>query len=160
MDIKNKATLMIIQGFIGAGKSTFSKKLSLETGAIRLNSDERIAKTFDKEFYMNNWNECFNLVTKQLWNEAKTYLNNGIDVILDMGFWKKKDRDYARKIAQNCGANCKLYYLFVPDDILKERIMTYRPLEWVKIHLQNFDKNKTLFEEPGKYENPIVIKNY
>lgn len=158
--MKNKATLTIIQGFIGAGKSTFSKKLSLETGAVHLNPDERISKTFDRTFYMNNWDECFHFVTKQLWNETKTYLNNGKDVIFDMGFWKKIDRDYARKIAQDCHADLKLYYLSVPDDILKERILADRPPEWAKIHLQNFDKNKALFEEPSDDENAIVIKNY
>ena len=158
--MKNKATLTIIQGFIGAGKSTFSKKLSLETGAVHLNPDERISKTFDRTFYMNNWDECFHFVTKQLWNETKIYLNNGKDVIFDMGFWKKIDRDYARKIAQDCHADLKLYYLSVPDDILKERILADRPPEWAKIHLQNFDKNKALFEEPSDDENAIVIKNY
>ena len=157
---KRQATLYIIQGFIASGKSTFSKKLSLETKAIHLNPDEWVTKLYEKEFCMNNWNDCFDNVLKKLWDDTKEYLNNGIDVIFDMGFWKKNDRDYARKIAFESGAICKHYYLYVPDEILKERIVFTRNEEWAKIHLQNFEKNKKQFEAPLKEEEAIVINNY
>lgn len=157
---KRQSTLYIIQGFIASGKSTFSKKLSLEAKAVHLNPDEWVAKLYEKEFYINNWNECFDNVLKKLWDDAKNYLNNGIDVVFDMGFWKKKDRDYARKIALECEAICKHYYLNVPEEILKERIISTRSKEWAKIHLENFDKNKKQFEEPFKEEGAIVINNY
>lgn len=159
--MKNKtAILYIIQGFIGAGKSTFSKKLSLETSAIHLNPDEWVTKLYEKDVYMNNWNECFEATLNELWKRTREYLNNGDSVIFDMGFWKKADRDYARNVAIECNAICKHYYLFVPDEILKERIVSNRPPEWAKIHLENFDKNKELFEVPTEDEDTITINNY
>jgi predicted kinase len=37
---KKKATIYLLCGFIGAGKSTFAKKLEAETGAVRVTKDE------------------------------------------------------------------------------------------------------------------------
>ena len=155
-----QATLYIIQGFIGAGKSTFSRKLSQETGAIHLNPDEWVLKYFKQDEYMKNWDTCFESTVDKLWEMAKQYLNNGKDVIFDMGFWLKKDRDLARDVARKCNADCKLYYLYVPDNILKERIVADRPPEWAERHLQNFDNNKKRFEEPQPDENAIIINNF
>ena len=158
--MNTKPTLYIVQGFIGAGKSTFSKKLSHDTGAVHLNPDEWVTKTYSEEEYMSNWNKCFDEIVKLLWGKAKQYLLNGKDVIFDMGFWYKKDRDFAKSVAKECNSNFKLFYLYVPDDILKQRIVADRPKEWAEIHLQNFEKNKKLFETPTKDENAVVINNY
>ena len=155
-----KATLYIIQGFIGAGKTTFSKMLSKQTGAIHFNPDEYISKFYTKDDYMKNWDKCFSQTVDNLWQETKKYLKNGTDVIFDMGFWIKKDRTFARKIASECNANIKHYYLYVPDEILKKRIIENRPQEWALIHLKNFDNNKIKFEIPTPEENAIIINNY
>ena len=154
------ATLYIIQGFIASGKTTYSKKLAKQTHATHLNPDEQISKLFSKENYMNNWNECFDQTTTYLWDKAKKLLLSGQDVIFDMGFWHKKDRDFARKLAKDCNSECKHIYLYVPDEILKERIVSSRPPEWAEKHLKNFEKNKQSFEEPTDNEVVEVIKNF
>lgn len=155
-----KTTLYIIQGFIGAGKTTFSRKLALETDAIHLNPDEWVSKLYSKEEYMKNWNMCFDETVNLLWNKTTEYLLSGHDVIFDMGFWYKKDRNFARTLANECKANFKHYYLYVSDDILKERIVSDRPKHWAKIHLENFDQNKQNFEEPEEDESPIIVNNF
>ena len=157
--MNKQPTLYIIQGFIAAGKSTFSNKLKNETNAVHLNPDEWVTKTYTKEYYLENWNECFEKTLEHLWTITKEYLNNNIDVIFDMGFWKKSDREYSRKIANDCNAKCVHYYLYVPDEILKERIISTRDSKWVKIHLDNFEINKSKFEEPIN-EDVIIIHNY
>lgn len=157
---ERKQILYIIQGFIGAGKTTFSKKLSRDTGAIRLNADEWVVEHFSESEYNLDWNTCFDKAVSTLWGEAEKYLRAGQDVIFDMGFWKKQDRDFARDFAGRLGAECKHYYLYVPDEILKQRIINARPEEWAKKHLQNFDKNKSAFEEPKEDEDFIKINNF
>ena len=77
-----------------------------------------------------------------------------------MGFWIKKDRDFAKQVALECNANYKHYYLYVPDEILKQRIIADRPPEWAKIHLENFDKNKKLFDVPSADEDVTIINNF
>lgn len=158
--MNNKSTLYIIQGFIGAGKSTFSKKLTKETGASILNPDEWVSKLFTKEECEQEWDRCFDNAVAILWEKAKSLLKEGISVIFDMGFWFKKDRDFARKVAEECGAETVLYYLYVPDEILKKRIIDSRPPRWAKIHIENFDKNKEKFEIPLPEENAIKINNF
>lgn len=158
--MNKKATLYIIQGFIGAGKSTFSRKLAKETGAIHFNPDEWVKDLFSQDEYMSEWNKCFEFTTHNLWEKTKECLKENKDVIFDMGFWLKKDRDFAREIAKECNADLKHYYLYVPDDILKQRIISDRPTHWAKMHLENFEKNKALFEEPSEDENVVIVMNY
>ena len=38
--MKPKATVYVLCGFIGAGKTTFAKKLAEQTGAVRITKDE------------------------------------------------------------------------------------------------------------------------
>ena len=154
------ATLHIIQGFIASGKSTFSKQLSAKTNATILNPDEWVKKLYSQTEYMQNWNECFDNTVNILWKKAKELLEQNVDVIFDMGFWLKKDRDFARKFAKECNAIIKHYDLDVPVEILKERIIASRPPEWAKRHLENYDKNKSLFQPPTQDEDVIVINNF
>lgn len=154
-----KPTLYIIQGFIASGKSTFSRKLVQETGAIHLNPDSCVGEFFTEEETVN-WNYCFEKTVDILWQKAEKYLKNNQDVIFDMGFWYKKDRDFARQVASKCNANFIHYYLYVPDNILKDRIVSSRPPKWAELHLKNFDKNKKLFENPTEDENVVTISNF
>ncbi len=153
------ATLYIIQGFLGAGKTTFSQKLAADTEAYHLNPDEWCMRLFTKEEYETNWEKCFSATLDILWQKTKEYLNQGADVIFDMGFWDRASRDYARQIAQNCSAVYKHYYLYVPDEIAKERI-SRRSGKIAAENLKRFNEIKKFFIEPEEDENAIVINNY
>ena len=54
---------------------------------------------YEYDYYMSHWEECFDNTLNHLWKLTKEYLTGNKNVIFDMGFWKKEDRDYARKIA-------------------------------------------------------------
>ena len=155
-----KAVLHIMQGFIGAGKSTYAKNLALEFGAVHLNPDAWVTERIPKEEYMRDWDKYFAAAVEAIWQEAAKHLADGTDVVLDMGFWFRKDRDYAKMIAEKSGAGFKHYYIYAPDEILKQRIVASRPPEWAAKHLENFAENKKKFQEPEKDEMPIVIQNY
>ena len=158
--MKEKSILYIIQGFIGSGKTTFSKKLANETGAIRLNPDELVCNMFSYDEYMTNWDNCFNYVMDIIWDKTKVYLHENNSVILDMGFWLREDRDFARLVARECHADFVHYFLNVPDEILKQRIIKDRPLGWVRKHLNDFESNKVKFVLPEKDEQAIIINNF
>ena len=155
-----KATLHIMQGFIAAGKSTYAQKLAMKEGAVYLNPDIWVIEHFSAENYMQNWNKCFSEAVNTLWEETKEHLSAGIDVIFDMGFWLRKDRDYAKMIAKKYNADFKHYYIYAPDEVLKQRIIETRPQEWAEQHLRNFNENKNKFQEPEEDENPIIINSY
>lgn len=154
-----KATLHIIQGFLGAGKTTFSQKLAMEINAVHLNPDEWCVKLFSKQEYEQNWEKCFTQIREILWEKNKAYLLNGTDVIFDSGFRDKESRLYAQSIAIECGAEFKHYYIYVPDDIAKQRI-AMRTGKIAENNLKNYNLIKKLFAEPDADEMAIVIHNY
>jgi predicted kinase len=154
-----KPVLYIIHGFLGSGKTTFSKKLSLETGAVHINPDEWCVKLFDKKDCEQHWEKCFDETVDILWKKAAEYLNNGTDVIFDMGFWDRQSRNHAKSIAAECSSDFKHYYLYVPDNIAKERILS-RSGKTAENNVNNFDKIKKRFSEPDTDEDVIVINNY
>ena len=155
-----KSTLYIIQGFIASGKTTFSKNIAMKTNSVHLNPDEWVTKFFSEEEYFNNWYNCFDITISRLWKCAEEYLIKGKSVVFDMGFWLKNDRLKAKEIANKCCANFIHYYLYVPDEILKERIIKTRPKKWADVHIRDFEKNKQKFDVPTNDENAIVINNF
>lgn len=158
-DNNSKATLYLICGFLGAGKTTFSKKLAREKQAIHLNPDEACCKLFSKQEYENNWEECFAKTMDILWNEATKAIKSGTDVIFDAGFWSKASRDKARQKARDIGAEPIVYYLYAPDEELKHRI-SQRKGRIAENNIKNFQTIKKLFEEPSGREIFVRINHF
>ena len=149
----------LICGFLGAGKTTYSQKLSKETGAIHLNPDEWCMKLFSKKEYEQNWNKCFSETIEYLWKKAEEYAKNGKSIIFDMGFWTKQSRQEATEKSIKLGFSPLVYYVYAPDDILKQRI-SKRSGTIADYNLQHFDELKQQFEEPSTDEEYVLIKNY
>lgn len=153
------ATLCIIQGFLGAGKSTYSRKLAHDISAIRLNADEWVEQNVAIEDQQKDWDSCFSKAINTLWAEAETQIRNGTDVILDFGFWSRESRDYARAKVAEWGAGFRHYYIYAPDEVLLERLKQ-RSGGPAQSNYENFHSLKTYFEEPGESEDPVVIQNH
>lgn len=94
-----------------------------------------------------------------LWKQAEAAVQNGRDVIWDMGFWDRKSRDEARRKIAEMGAEAILYYLYVPDEILKKRI-SERKGAVAENNRRHFDDLRRKFEEPQVDEVFIRIENY
>lgn len=151
--------LHLICGFLGAGKTTYSQKLAKELHAIHLNPDKWCTKLFTQTEYENNWDTCFAQTIDFLWQKAEQHLILETDVIFDMGFWSKQSRKDAKERAHKLGFTSILYYIYAPDNILKQRIFT-RTGAIAQSNLQNFGKLKGLFEEPSVDEEFIKIDNF
>ena len=148
----------LICGFLGAGKTTYSQKLSKETGAIHLNPDQYCMELFDKTEYEENWDECFSKTIALLWEKASEYAKQNKSVIFDMGFWTTESRKEAIKKALELGFFPIIHYIYAPDAVLKERIS--KRSGSIAIHnLKHFDELKKQFEEPIADECFIKIDN-
>ncbi len=157
-----RATLHIIHGFLGAGKTTFSQKLATELlatelNAVHLNPDEWCMKLFAKEEFENNWEKCFTATLEILWQKTREYLNKGTDVIFDSGFWDRASRDYARQVAEECHSDFKHYFIDTPDNVAKQRL-SLRSGKIATNNIKNFDEIKKLFSAPDADEEVIIIK--
>lgn len=153
-----EATLYIIQGFLGAGKTTFSKRLALKTGAVHLNPDEVCVSLFRREEYERNWDECFRKTLDLLWQKAEEHLKAGKDVIFDAGFWDRKSRDDAKSFARKCDCRCVHCYICVPDEVAKERL-SLRKGRIAENNAANFENIKKSFVPPEPDEQAVVIHN-
>ena len=152
-------TCYLICGFLGAGKTTYSKKLAQETGGIHFNPDEWCVKLFSKAEYEQNWSECFSKTIDYLWKKASDYAKQGKSVIFDMGFWTKQSRQEATEKSIKLGFLPLVHYVYAPDNILKQRI-SKRSGTIADYNLKHFDELKKQFEEPESIEQVIKIKNY
>jgi predicted kinase len=150
------ATLYIIQGFLGAGKTTFSIRLARRKNAVHLNADDYCAAHFSAEQQNDQWDACYSQAVTTLWREAERRLENGRDVVLDFGFWSQSSRDDARLRAERFGVNLQHYYVFAPDDVLLARIKA-RSGDIADKNIRNFHVLKQLFDEPSEDEQAIVI---
>ncbi len=117
------ATVRMIHGFVGAGKTTFAKKLEQETGAVRFTLDERMIERHGANPPTDKFGEYEAETQGVLWEEAKAILNEGKDVILDYGFWKRADRDHYRAMAEELGADVKLYNIQCPEEEIRRRVV-------------------------------------
>lgn len=161
--LKRKAELYIICGFVGSGKTTLAKKLEKKYKAIRFSTDEWMIDLFGfngdfGEEYRNNKKICKEFI----WKLTKQILSSGTDVILDFGFWSRKERDIFRKRAKQVGVDFELYFLDVPLEELKKRVKKRNKKltkgtffisdKWLGEWIPNF-------EAPSPEENSIVVKS-
>ena len=88
----------VICGFIGAGKTTFARKLEKETNAVRITKDEWMVKIFGNKITSDkNFEEYDHNIIELTRDFALKILKTGTDVIIDEGFWVKSQRDDIKK---------------------------------------------------------------
>lgn len=117
------ATVYIICGFIGAGKTTFAKKLEKETGALRITKDEWLISLFGHDPSIPNYEKYNQQICEISRSIVFQFAQKGIDVIIDEGFWAKEERDEMRKQIQSFGAKAVLYYVKTPIEVMRERTL-------------------------------------
>ena len=159
-----KATVYLIAGFIGSGKTTFSKKLESETGALRFTKDEWVIKVLGKNApRVNNFEKFDGFLTNLATDIALKCAAHGVDVIIDDGFWYKRQRDDVIRRINSIGANVKGYYLRCPRDILEQRTLKRSKQisdNSFEIDKEMFTKYYLSFQEPSPDEGFILIDNY
>lgn len=114
----NKPTLVLICGLPGAGKTTLSRQLAKSISATLLNPDEEMVNR--KLDLLDETARA--IVEADQWERAQELLKDGKSVIMDNGFWARKERDNLRLEARRLGVGVKLHYLDVPIDELWKRI--------------------------------------
>src|SRR5277367_2554704 len=112
------ATLFLICGLPGSGKTTLAKQLESEHDALRLTSDEWMARIVG-----SGGDEARRAAIELVqWEIAQRVLSLGVNVILESGFWARSERDELRARATELGADSKLFFLDVPREELAKRI--------------------------------------
>lgn len=112
------ATLTLVCGLPGAGKTTFARQYGAEQGAVRLCPDEWLASLgIDGRDAAAR-----DRLEQTLTRHALQLLTVGVDVILEYGFWGRVERDLKRQEARSVGARVELHTLILPFDELWRRL--------------------------------------
>jgi predicted kinase len=111
-------TLFIVCGLPGSGKTTLAKRIEREQSALRLAPDEWMARIVG-DGYDEAKRETVEAVQ---WEIAARALSLGVNVVLESGFWSRRERDDVRSRAAALGADAKLHFLDVSREELSRRL--------------------------------------
>jgi predicted kinase len=154
------ATLHLLYGFTGAGKTTYAQQLEHEVSAIRFTPDEWMVKLYGHNPPAEYFASYLKRVIDLIWQVTTQMIHLGQDVILDFGFWSRASRDEARERARVMKAEVKLYYVSAPEDLMKERVIqrsNVLPEGALMIDDYAFELFKVRFEKLGEDESHIVV---
>lgn len=144
----------MIVGLPGAGKTTKAKEIEAEHSALRLTPDEWILALCGSDLNKTQRDEIRDPAELLQWQVAKRVLTLSCNVVLDWGFWARKQRMEYRKEAETLGAQVKIIFLDAPIEVLWSRIAN-RP-ESLKgtlvITREEFEHWTKIFEPPTKEE--------
>ncbi|MBP3389665.1 MAG: ATP-binding protein [Clostridia bacterium] len=116
------ATLHLMVGLPGSGKTTFAKKLAKQENAVLFSPDDWQFKLFGNDINQPTHDENHTKIEELMWDVAKDILKTGTDVILDFGCWAKEERDAFRKKAHNVGAGFKIHFMNTPVEEIWARL--------------------------------------
>ena len=119
------ATVHLVCGPIAAGKTTYSRKLALELGAVRFSLDEWVVglfgKTLPEPMNIEWWTEHCELCRERIWTTCCALLPLHVDVILDFGLPDRASRERYRGAAQALGAAARLHVVEAERALRRER---------------------------------------
>ncbi len=117
------AIIYLIHGFVGAGKTTFSKKLEKDMNAVRYTPDEWMIERHGVNPPADKFDEYLVQIKNDILDDARKNILKGRSIIFDYGFWSYRDREKYRSFAKELGTPCVLYFLKTDDQISQERAL-------------------------------------
>jgi predicted kinase len=147
------ATLFMLMGLPGSGKTAIARRLEAERDALLLSPDEWMTRIVG-DGYDAARREAVKAVQLDL---AERVLRLGTDVILEFGFFSRAERDGARARARKAGAEASLIFLDPPFEELVRRVEARNaelPPDTFPVSREHLELCMTWLERPGDDEAP------
>ena len=154
------ATLHLMVGLPGSGKTTEARRLEEEFHALRLTPDEWHLKFYGDDFEPGGDNRLHDMrhakVEALMWEVAERALRLGTNVILDFGCWAKEEREALREKARAAGAGFRIHYMECAVETLwarlEERNRQAGALPVFRIGREEIERWSEGFEPPDEEE--------
>jgi len=160
------ATLHVIFGPCGAGKTTYTHALARRERAVPFVLDEWGARLFgpdvrgsiDPAWMLERIGRCAALIR----STAVAVLGAGASVILDMGLMRRADRDRIRQTAEAAGLSPTWHFVDAPREVRRARIVGRNTAKGetfvMQVTPEMFDFLEGLYEapDPTELEGAIV----
>jgi predicted kinase len=118
--------LHLIEGPVGAGKSTYAGKLALSEGAVHLNLDEWMVNLFSAdrpaEGFMTWYAERKDRCIEQIWRVAERLLEADISAVLELGLVQRAARDHFYGRVDAAGHTLKVHVLDADVETRRQRV--------------------------------------
>jgi predicted kinase len=112
----SSGTAHLVHGAIGAGKTTFARALEARLPAVRFTHDEWMVALHGQDPPAELFPEYARRVLALIDEQWTRCLALGLDVVLDLNFWSRAQRDETRRRVAAAGGHCRLYRLVVPEE--------------------------------------------
>lgn len=150
------ATLNVIFGPSGAGKTTYANAFARREAAVAFILDEWMARLYGPDipaqveypWLVERVGRC----EAQIWSTAAAVMATGTSVILDLGLMRQADRDRIREIAEAVELPLQWHYVTAPQEARRARVA-----ERTQVHGKSFALQVTpdMFEfVEGVFEAP------
>lgn len=146
-----QATLFLIVGLPGAGKTTRARELEKNHRALRFSPDEWMIPLIGE----SDADGKRDLLEGLLINAGLCALSVGTNVVLDFGLWGRDERSALRSLGASVGAVVEVVYLPVDQATQRQRVQErflVRPGHTFPITDSDLAEWRAQFEEPTARE--------
>jgi len=120
------AAIHLIEGPVGAGKSTFASKLARELGGVHVPLDQWFVHLFSPDRpatdFMAWYQERKGRLLDLIWTHAVALLSSGTTPVLELGLVRRGDREEIYDRADEAGVEMVVHVLDAPRDVRRERV--------------------------------------
>jgi len=161
------ATLNLIFGPCGAGKTTYTHALARRDGAVPFVLDEWGARLFgpdvqgplDFGWMVERLGRCQALI----WSTATAVLGAGTPVVLDLGLMRREHRDRLRKMAAEAGLSTQWHFVDAPQAIRRARVAGRNETQGEtfvrEVPPEMFEMFEAIYEAPAPEELEGAVLN-
>jgi predicted kinase len=154
------ATLHVIFGPSGAGKTTYANAFARREKAVSFILDEWMARLFapdmpekiEYDWMVERVGRC----EAQIWSSAAGVLAAGTSVILDIGLMRRADRARVREIAEAAGLPLQFHYVTAPAEVRRARVAERNVVRGenfaIEVTPEMFEFVEGVFETPDDAE--------
>lgn len=154
------ATLHLLHGLPGSGKSSYARDLSRRLDAVCFSPDDWMVARHGNNPPDEKFAEYDAAIRREIWIQAEALLREGRDVILDSGFWTRAGRDEARARAAALGADCRLYAFRCDEATMLARVLARSAGDprALQINAEAFRVFQSRFQPLGSDEPHLEIR--